>query len=209
MIPNKPNQVNSISDALSEAKRIVEGAEIRAREILEEANASVEKIKNDAYQDGHREGHKFAITNAVRLIQDHAKLKRKIADEAAKLSYLILEKVLKLETPEIIDPLSHLARSLFSSITIGKKIDLLINPASRNSLVTLEREISDLARNTDLYVVETKDIPQDTILVRTDFGEIQVSLGDLLSEIKSQTRIHDFETHESSSTTDSKVERSE
>jgi len=194
MDAEKPSQGNTISESLSEAQRIVNGAETRAREILTEANETAAQIRNHAHEEGFREGQAFAISSAVKLIQDHGGLKRKIADEAARFSYLILEKILKLEATDIIDPLSHLARSLIGSISIGKKIDLVINPASRNSLTALEREITDLARNTDLYVIETKDIAPDSILVRTDFGEIQVSLGDMLSEIKSQTRLTDMDS---------------
>jgi flagellar biosynthesis/type III secretory pathway protein FliH len=190
MMPPK-NTPPSISNAVTEAQSIVDAAEKRAELIIHEAKGSADKVRKEAYQEGYQDGHSHAISTTVRHLKDHSVLKRKIASEAAGLAYQILEKVFHLNAPEILEPIQHLAKRLISSITIGKKIDLIIHPSNRHTIASLENELTELARDSDFYVVEVKDMPKDTIMVRTDFGEIQVSLSGLLSEINTQVRLKD------------------
>jgi flagellar biosynthesis/type III secretory pathway protein FliH len=185
MMPPKPNQQTqqSVAQAVSDAQNIVDAAKARAEKIIKEAKQTAHSTREKGYQEGLNEGKMQAINSAVRLIKDHSQARKKMADEAAQLSYLILEKVFHLEAPQIINPIRELSKRLIGSVSIGKKIDLVIHPSNKGAIAGLERELTEIARDCELYIVEFKDMAKDSVLVKTDFGEIQVSLSELLSEI--------------------------
>lgn len=185
MIPPNDNKP-SVASAINEAQNIIDAAKLRAEKMLQEAKESVRAIHEKGYQDGFIEGKKKAISLSVKLIKDHSLLRKKIADEAAQLSYQIIENVFQAKSPHILQPLKELAKRMVHNVSIGKKIDLVVHPSNKNILTGIERELTDISRNCELYVVEYEEIPIDSILVKTDFGEIQVSLSELLSEICSQ-----------------------
>ncbi len=185
MIPPKQNQSPqpSVANALSEAQSIIDAAKDRSEKMIREAKETANSFKEKGFKEGFAEGNKKAVENAVKLMKDHSLLRKKISDEAAQLAYEILENVFHLKSPQIMNPIRELARRLIESVTIGKKIDLVIHPSNKGALAGLERQLTETARDCDLYIVEYSEMPSDSVLVKTDFGEIQVSLSELLSEI--------------------------
>jgi flagellar biosynthesis/type III secretory pathway protein FliH len=182
MMPPK-SKPPSVTDALNEAQSIIDAAKERSEKILHEANLAAHTVKEQGYQEGFAEGNKQAVKLAVKLMKDHSQLRKKISDEAAQLAYQILENVFHLKSPHILQPLKELAKRLVDSVTIGKKIDLVIHPSNKSALAGLEQEITETGRGCDLYIVEYNEMPKDSVMIKTDFGEIQVSLSELLSEI--------------------------
>lgn len=180
--PQSPGP-SSVTQALNEAQSILDTAKERAEKIIRDAKQNANAVRDKGYQEGFAEGNKQAVKIAVKLMKDHSLLQKKIADESAQLSYMILENVFHLKSPHIINPIKELAKRLIETVTIGKKIDLVLHPSNKGAIAGLERELTEAARDCELYIVEYNEMPKDSVLVKTDFGEIQVSLSELLSEI--------------------------
>lgn len=188
MLPSK-NQSNPLSSALAEAQAMVDAAEEKAKKIIDEAILSGKEIKEAGYREGLRIGKETATKNAIRMIKEHDSLRGNIEKEAANLTAKILEHIFLLKNTDIIDPISELAKKLLQSIPIGGNIDLIFNPCNQTSIESIKEELINLSKNTALHFIQTEDCDASTLILKTDFGEIKVSLRDFFSEIAKQMKL--------------------
>lgn len=188
MLPSK-NKDAPVSSALAEAQAIIEAAEEKAKKIIDESILSAEEIKETGYREGLRLGKETITKTSIKIIKEHEALRQNIENEAAKLCYQILEHIFSLQNPEIIDPIRELAKKLLRTLPIGGSIELQYHPSHRQSLLSIEQELRLLSKHTTLQFVASEEIDQSTLLVKTDFGDIKVSLRDFFSEIAKQMKL--------------------
>ncbi len=188
MLPSK-NQSNPLSSALAEAQAMVDAAEEKAKKIIDEAILSGKEIKEAGYREGLRIGKETATKNAISIIKEHDSLRSNLEKEAANLTAKILEHVFLLKNTDIIDPIAELAKKLLQSIPIGGNIDLVFNPSNASSIEAIKEELQGFSKNTIFHFIQSEDCDASTLILKTDFGEIKVSLRDFFSEIAKQMKL--------------------
>jgi len=178
------NSQNPVSQALREAENIINGAKERAQEILFETEKSAETIKSKAYLEGVNYGKKEIISASLKFIRDHEVLSKKLQREASLLAFEIIKKVFNYEDKSIIDPIQALAKKLLESSGAERSITLITHPTNSNRIRAVASEISSL-NNLKFTLKESTDLNHDTLVMRSELGEVQVSLSDLLTELAS------------------------
>lgn len=178
----QPPITNHITSALKEAEVIINGAKERAQEILKFAEKQAEQIKYDAYNEGIQFGKKEVIAASLKFLRDHEVLSRKLQREATNLAFEIIKKVFNYEDRSIIDPIHELAKKLFESSGAERAITLLINPINSERVAALANHINSLS-GLKFILKESIEISGDTLVMRSELGEVQVSLSDLLNEL--------------------------
>lgn len=188
MIPSK-NKPAPVTSALAEAQAIIEAAEDKAKSIIDEAILSAEEIKETGYREGLRLGRETVTKNSIKIIKEHESLRKNIENEAALLCYKILEHIFSLQSPDLIDPIKEISKKLLKTLPTGGKINFLFHPSHKQSLLSIENEIQGLSKNSELRLIESEEVDQSTMLIKTDFGDIKVSLREFLTEISKQMKL--------------------
>lgn len=188
MIPAK-NSSAPVTSALAEAQAIIDAAENKAKKIIDEAILSAEEIKETGYREGLRLGKETATKSAVKIIKEHEDLRRSLESSAANLTYQILEHIFVLHNKDIIDPIQELAKKLLLNVPFGGTIDLIFHPSQKNSIESIKDQLQNLTKSTEFRCIESQDSDPTTLCVKTDFGEIKVSLRDFFSEIAKQMKL--------------------
>jgi len=178
------NTQNPVSQALREAENIINGAKERAQEILFDTEKSAETIKSKAYLEGVNFGKKEIVSASLKFIRDHEVLSKKLQREASLLAFEIIKKVFNYEDKSIIDPIQQLAKKLLESSGAERSITLITHPNNSHRIRAVASEISSL-NNLKFTLKESTDLSHDTLVMRSELGEVQVSLSDLLTELAS------------------------
>lgn len=173
---------NPVSHALKEAEAIINGAKERAQEILTAAEQNANEIKSQAYAEGVNFGKKEVLAASLKFLRDHEVLAKKLQREATLLAFEVIKKVFNYEDRSIIDPIQELAKKLFESSGAERSITLLINPKNADRVKSVASHISGLS-GLKFTLKESIEINIDTLIMRSELGEVQVSLSDLLNEL--------------------------
>ncbi len=173
-----------VSQALREAETIINGAKERAQEILLAAEKTADTIKSKAYLEGINLGKEEIVAASLKFLRDHEVLSKKLQREASLLAFEIIKKVFNFEDRTIIDPIQALAKKIFESSGAERSITLITNPFNTNRIKAVASHITSL-NNLKFTLKESDEVSQDTLIMRSELGEVQVSLSDLLTELAS------------------------
>jgi flagellar biosynthesis/type III secretory pathway protein FliH len=172
-----------LSNIISQAENIIEGAKTRADEIIVEA----EGIKGSAYKAGYERGYddgmKFVAKNAVRLLSDKARINELVAQEATKLAIAICHKIIGDEIKAKPERVKELALEILSKTLTESEIVILVHAQDKELMTGSISEFENVAKNTRIRVETSDNIETGGCRIVTEFGEIDVTISALLDGI--------------------------
>jgi|GEM_PF-2989379 len=173
----------SLTVAIEEAQRIIEAAKKRAENILAQAHRDAVELQEASRKEGIQKGQAEVVETSIRLIEGHGGRREALAREAAKLALLISEKIIgeqiRLE-PEII---KHIAATTLQKTLSGDAAIISVNPEDAQVLRSSQEDLSRVCSGATITIREDLTMARGGCVVRTGFGEVDLSLEVLLSEV--------------------------
>lgn len=196
---------NIIAEAKSQAKSIVQSAEMDAARLVADARNEAEAIKNNAHEEGYNQGRNDGLKS---LDDDRAELESKYNEEVNKLS-LDYEKRVKEIEPELVDVMIDVFSSLTKELSSDRRdmilqlIDKVISgtEASSNYIIKACKEDAEflrsnrenilerIGRDVHLEIVEDISMKRNECLIDTDLGIYDCSLDIQLENLVKSLRI--------------------
>lgn len=179
----------NLSAALAEAQNIVEAAEKRAKQLVEDAELVQNEAEERGYQDGLERGKDDAASSAIRLIEERAALSERIASEAAKLALSISSSIIGEHVrlnPETVQSVA--LRALRESV-IGESAAIIVHPQDLPALEEAMDDLQQIAGEAELELQTDRSMASGGCIVRTDFGEVDASIESLLGAIATRLGI--------------------
>ncbi|MDF2673261.1 MAG: hypothetical protein K0R09_1526 [Clostridiales bacterium] len=183
-------------DAETSAEIIIKNAQNTAKNILVDANNTVDNIKNEAkengyqqgYKQGYTEGYEFGINEASSLAEDIRKnadvylesvksetetyIKNKYR-EIMELSITIAKQIIKSEiivNPEILNKISE---NVLSQATDRTHVILKVNPLDFNIVKNKKDDLSIYVENpNNLFIIADSGVTQGSVKAETASGFI-------------------------------------
>ncbi len=200
-VKKKNNQAQKIKqEAEAEAKQLVENAKKEAEELESEVKQRVEKIENQAYEKGYRDGHDQGFTQGKdevgRLIDRlHVILTKAIEkrNEIIEESETQIINLVLLIAKKVIKVISENQKN----VVINNVIQALRKLKSRGDVV-IRVNLSDLDLTTEhikdfmgmvenvksITVLEDSSVDKGGCIIETDFGQIDARISSQLHEIE-------------------------
>ena len=196
---------NIIAEAKSQAKTIVQSAEMDAARLVADARNEADAIKNSAHEEGFNQGKNDGIKS---LDDEKAKLKSMYDEEVSRLSEDYEKKVKEIE-PELVDVMIDVFSSLAKELSSDRRdmiltlIDKVISgtEASSSYIIKCCKEDAEFLRKNREYIMErigrdvhveiVEDISmkQNECLIDTDLGIYDCSLDIQLENLVKSLRI--------------------
>ncbi len=174
----KPSKTLSITDAISEAESILNAARTEA-----------EQLKLAGFNEGLEAGKKEAANTAIKKIQDVKELNILLEKASGELAYEIVKKIFSSEYLNLLDPICEIAKNIIGNGSGARSITIITNTGNRNRLNNLEEYIKNLGRLT-YDIQESEQIKENTIIIKNDFGEIEVDLNYMLEELNQHLHLN-------------------
>jgi flagellar assembly protein FliH len=200
-VKKKNNQAQKIKqEAEAEAKQLMENAKKEAEELESEVKQRVEKIENQAYEKGYRDGHDQGFTQGKdevgRLIDRlHVILTKAIEkrNEIIEESETQIINLVLLIAKKVIKVISENQKN----VVINNVIQALRKLKSRGDVV-IRVNLSDLDLTTEhikdfmgmvenvksITVLEDSSVDKGGCIIETDFGQIDARISSQLHEIE-------------------------
>lgn len=188
------------SDAQSQADEIIANAKSEAEKIIQDAHLEEQKIKDDAKQDGFRQGHDDGYSAGESEIERLVERLRKMVEALM----LRREEILKETEQQIVELVILMTRKVVKIISETQKTAIMSNilaalkkVKSRGNVI-LHVNLEDLklaSANADEFikrveniqgitVVEDSTVEKGGCVVETDFGAIDARISSQLSELE-------------------------
>lgn len=188
------------SDAQSQADEIIANAKSEAEKIIQDAHLEEQKIKDDAKQDGFRQGHDDGYSAGESEIERLVERLRKMVEALM----LRREEILKETEQQIVELVILMTRKVVKIISETQKTAIMSNVLaalkkvkSRGNVI-LHVNLEDLklaSANADEFikrveniqgitVVEDSTVEKGGCVVETDFGAIDARISSQLSELE-------------------------
>lgn len=188
------------SDAQAQADEIIANAKSEAEKIIQDAHLEEQKIKDDAKQDGFRQGHDDGYSAGESEIERLVERLRKMVEALM----LRREEILKETEQQIVELVILMTRKVVKIISETQKTAIMSNVLaalkkvkSRGNVI-LHVNLEDLklaSANADEFikrveniqgitVVEDSTVEKGGCVVETDFGAIDARISSQLSELE-------------------------
>lgn len=188
------------SDAQAQADEIIANAKSEAEKIIQDARLEEQKIKNDAKQDGFKQGHDDGYSAGESEIERLVERLRKMVEALM----LRREEILKETEQQIVELVILMTRKVVKIISETQKTAIMSNVLaalkkvkSRGNVI-LHVNLEDLklaSANADEFikrveniqgitVVEDSTVEKGGCVVETDFGAIDARISSQLSELE-------------------------
>lgn len=188
------------SDAQAQADEIIANAKSEAEKIIQDARLEEQKIKDDAKQDGFRQGHDDGYSAGESEIERLVERLRKMVEALM----LRREEILKETEQQIVELVILMTRKVVKIISETQKTAIMSNilaalkkVKSRGNVI-LHVNLEDLklaSANADEFikrveniqgitVVEDSTVEKGGCVVETDFGAIDARISSQLSELE-------------------------
>lgn len=188
------------SDAQSQADEIIANAKSEAEKIIQDAHLDEQKIKDDAKQDGFKQGHDDGYSAGESEIERLVERLRKMVETLM----LRREEILKETEQQIVELVILMTRKVVKIISETQKTAIMSNVLaalkkvkSRGNVI-LHVNLEDLklaSANADEFikrveniqgitVVEDSTVEKGGCVVETDFGAIDARISSQLSELE-------------------------
>lgn len=188
------------SDAQSQADEIIANAKSEAEKIIQDAHLEEQKIKDDAKQDGFRQGHDDGYSAGESEIERLVERLRKMVEALM----LRREEILKETEQQIVELVILMTRKVVKIISETQKTAIMSNvlaalkKVKSRGIVILHVNLEDLklaSANADEFikrveniqgitVVEDSTVEKGGCVVETDFGAIDARISSQLSELE-------------------------
>lgn len=176
---SEENKKGKISEAIHEAQSIIESAELKAARILEKAEVAYEDAKSSGKKEGQEIGEKKVIDTSVRLVQMASESSDILSEEIAKLAMKVVEKFLEAELKLEPKRAVTIVKNALKQSIPGNKVTLLVNPADADVVRSYPGML--VPDSCELEIVEQEDIKRGGCLLRTDFGEVDMTVDSVIS----------------------------
>ncbi len=188
------------SDAQAQADEIIANAKSEAEKIIQDAHLEEQKIKDDAKQDGFKQGHDDGYSAGESEIERLVERLRKMVEALM----LRREEILKETEQQIVELVILMTRKVVKIISETQKTAIMSNVLaalkkvkSRGNVI-LHVNLEDLklaSANADEFikrveniqgitVVEDSTVEKGGCVVETDFGAIDARISSQLSELE-------------------------
>lgn len=188
------------SDAQSQADEIIANAKSEAEKIIQDAHLEEQKIRDDAKQDGFKQGHDDGYSAGESEIERLVERLRKMVEALM----LRREEILKETEQQIVELVILMTRKVVKIISETQKTAIMSNVLaalkkvkSRGNVI-LHVNLEDLklaSANADEFikrveniqgitVVEDSTVEKGGCVVETDFGAIDARISSQLSELE-------------------------
>lgn len=188
------------SDAQAQADEIIANAKAEAEKIIQDAHLEEQKIKDDAKQDGFKQGHDDGYSAGESEIERLVERLRKMVEALM----LRREEILKETEQQIVELVILMTRKVVKIISETQKTAIMSNVLaalkkvkSRGNVI-LHVNLEDLklaSANADEFikrveniqgitVVEDSTVEKGGCVVETDFGAIDARISSQLSELE-------------------------
>lgn len=188
------------SDAQAQADEIIANAKSEAEKIIQDARLEEQKIKDDAKQDGFKQGHDDGYSAGESEIERLVERLRKMVEALM----LRREEILKETEQQIVELVILMTRKVVKIISETQKTAIMSNilaalkkVKSRGNVI-LHVNLEDLklaSANADEFikrveniqgitVVEDSTVEKGGCVVETDFGAIDARISSQLSELE-------------------------
>lgn len=188
------------SDAQAQADEIIANAKSEAEKIIQDAHLEEQKIKDDAKQDGFKQGHGDGYSAGESEIERLVERLRKMVEALM----LRREEILKETEQQIVELVILMTRKVVKIISETQKTAIMSNilaalkkVKSRGNVI-LHVNLEDLklaSANADEFikrveniqgitVVEDSTVEKGGCVVETDFGAIDARISSQLSELE-------------------------
>lgn len=188
------------SDAQAQADEIIANAKSEAEKIIQDARLEEQKIKDDAKQDGFKQGHDDGYSAGESEIERLVERLRKMVEALM----LRREEILKETEQQIVELVILMTRKVVKIISETQKTAIMSNVLaalkkvkSRGNVI-LHVNLEDLklaAANADEFikrveniqgitVVEDSTVEKGGCVVETDFGAVDARISSQLSELE-------------------------
>ncbi len=200
-VKKKNNQAQKIKqEAEAEAKQLLENAKKEAAELEAEVKERVEKIENQAYEKGYRDGHDKGFAQGKDEMQRLVDRLHMIITKAIDKRNEIIEE----SETQIINIVLLIAKKVIKVISENQKnvvinnvIQALRKLKSRGDVV-IRVNLSDLDLTTEhikdfmgmvenvksITVLEDSSVDKGGCIIETDFGQIDARISSQLHEIE-------------------------
>jgi flagellar assembly protein FliH len=200
-VKKKNNQAQKIKqEAEAEAKQLLENAKKESQELEAEVKERVEKIENQAYEKGYRDGHEQGFTQGKDEMQRLIDRLHMIITKAIDKRNEIIEE----SETQIINLVLLIAKKVIKVISENQKnvvinnvIQALRKLKSRGDVV-IRVNLSDLDLTTEhikdfmgmvenvksITVLEDSSVDKGGCIIETDFGQIDARISSQLHEIE-------------------------
>lgn len=175
--------VQGVTEALAQAREIIAAAQARARDIEAEAQKVSDEAKEQGYQEGFTKGRIEASKLAVRIISEVGIINKELAKQAAELALAVCHKLIATEVDVAKQLVVSLAVRTLKESSIGRRAVVLVNPADRVSIEEVTQRLVQAAEHVEIKIEIDASISRGGCIVQTEFGEIDVTIETLLSEI--------------------------
>jgi flagellar assembly protein FliH len=200
-VKKKNNQAQKIKqEAEAEAKQLLDNAKKESQELEAEVKERVEKIENQAYEKGYRDGHEQGFTQGKDEMQRLIDRLHMIITKAIDKRNEIIEE----SETQIINLVLLIAKKVIKVISENQKnvvinnvIQALRKLKSRGDVV-IRVNLSDLDLTTEhikdfmgmvenvksITVLEDSSVDKGGCIIETDFGQIDARISSQLHEIE-------------------------
>lgn len=195
-------------------EEILEAARKEAEEILQRAGAEAEVIRNQAKEEGFREGQKTGYEEAIRQGQEEIAVKEQELSEKERLLEKTYQERIKELEPEFVDILTGIYEHIFK-VNLKQEKGMIVHllevnmgrmGTGRDFIVHVSREDYEAVsakkeeirqfvqgKEATLEVIEDMTLAQSECMIETAGGIFDCSLGVQLEELSKQLQLLSYE----------------
>lgn len=182
-----------LHNAKREAKKLVDGANQKKSQILEEANTTSEEIRKNAYDEGLKKGIKeksellenlaHYISHSIEQIKHDEKVYFK--EYAKQLKYVgaeIAEKIIyqKIQDDDMV--MYNLVKNAVKSVRDASWIKVEVSEKLSGYADSLEKELSENGMNAEIFISE--NVSDDTCILNTSNGFIVATISKQIENLR-------------------------
>ena len=187
-------KTQNLAEAISEAQKIIEAAEERALELTQGAKDAQREGYDSGYEQGYQaglqQGKKEALDKAVRMLEDSGAIGSSLAAQVAHLSIQIAKTILGEQIASKPDTVLEVAKKAIKESVIGESACLVVNPSEKELVLEISSELEKIAGGAGIKVETDERINKGGCVVRSDFGEVDARIENLLEVIATRLGIN-------------------
>lgn len=182
-----------MNKAKKEAKKLVEDANVNRRQILDDASAAAENIKQKAYEEGLKKGiedKSELLENLAHYISHSIEQMKKDEEEYFKeyekqLKYVALEMAEKIIYQKIQEDdmtMYNLVKNAVKTVRGSEWIKAEVSEKLSGYADSLEKELADSGINVEISISET--VPDDTCVLNTAEGVVIATISEQIANLR-------------------------
>ena len=176
-------QSSRLSEALHDAQSIVQAAELRAKEIITEAERVWAEAREQGFAEGFTQGKRDATQASIRMLEEQNQISARLSEEAARLALAISATILGEHAKVSADAATKIASAALRDAVIGESVSMVCSPKDLEDLQNNLPALRRIAGGVSITLESDPSLTQGGCIVRTEFGEVDASIETLLLHI--------------------------